>query len=115
MVSEEQVPDPTSVSAHDKSDITVAAGTAFAGAMKFVTRAVVVWLIAVFFMLGTALGLIYLKVDQIDTTVTSHNIELSQTLTAACVLIESDPKLPLPAGCVPALKNVKTVPNNAGS
>lgn len=108
MASEEQVGDLTP---HDKSDITVAATNTFTGAMRFITRAVVVWLLAIFLMFGTALGLIYLKVDSIDTTVTAHNSELSQTLTAACVLIKSDPQLPLPAACVPALKGVKTVPN----
>jgi hypothetical protein len=98
----------------EKTAVTDIASASFDSAMRFIVKAVVTWLIAIFFMFGAALGVIYLKVDSIDTTVTSHNTELSQTLTAACVLIKSDPKLPLPAGCVPALKNV-TVPTNAGS
>lgn len=101
--------DPSQV---DQGELTHSAGLAFSHAMRFVTRAVVVWLIAIFMMFGTALGLIYVKVDSIDTTVTAHNSELSQTLTAACVLIKSDPTLPLPAGCVGALKNENT---HAGS
>jgi hypothetical protein len=119
LASEEQVGKaediaPGDVSAHDKSDITQAAASTFASAMKFVTRAVVVWLIAVFIMIGSALGVIITTVNSIDTVVISHNTELSQTLTAACVLIKSDPTLPLPAGCDSALKNVKTVPTHAG-
>jgi hypothetical protein len=95
--------DPSQV---DQDELTHSAGLAFNHAMRFVTRAVVVWLLAILFMFGTALGLIYVKVDSIDTTVTSHNVELSDTLTAACVLIRSDPTLPVPAGCPPATKPV---------
>lgn len=46
-------------------------------------------------------GMVFIgvEVSSINQTVTSHNTELSQTLHAACVLIKSDPHLPVPKGC----------------
>lgn len=58
-------------------------------------------LVVIVAMLSVALGIIIGLVGSIDHTVTSHNTELSQTLHAACVLIKSDPKLPVPSGCLP--------------
>lgn len=106
LASEEQV--GNELSDEDKTAVAAHASVAFDIAMRTVVRAVVVWLVCVFFLLASALGLIYAKADSIDTTVTSHNTELTQTLTAACVLIKSDPKLPLPAGCITALKSVNS-------
>lgn len=37
---------------------------------------------------------------QVERTVSSHDTELKQTLQAACILIKSDPHLPIPKGCI---------------
>lgn len=69
------------------------ASTVVADSFKWIRTVVITWLIAVFVLISSALGIMYAKVDDIDHTVVSHNTELAQTLDAACVLIKSDPQL----------------------
>jgi hypothetical protein len=42
----------------------------------------------------------------IQRTVDGHNVLLTETLGAACVLIQSSPTLTLPPACVPLLKKL---------
>lgn len=51
------------------------------------------------------------KVNSIEKTVTQHDQTLTQTLAAACILIESTRgdahPLPVPSGCAAAIKKIK--------
>ena len=40
----------------------------------------------------------------INNTVTSHNVLLTETLGVACKLIQGDPAITIPAQCIPLLK-----------
>ena len=67
---------------------------------KWIRRFVVAWLLTVFLLLASVTGTVLYKLNQVDSTVTSHNTELAQTLKTICTIIVHFEIQPIPAGCL---------------
>lgn len=78
----------------------VGAAVAVDYSFKWIRRVVASWLVAVFLLIATFQTVSYLKLTSVEHITVTHDAELSQTLTAACILIlHSKPALPVPVGC----------------